>query len=107
MSEQEITEGNKLIAEFMGGAIKGNIVTFNGGWENNNQHWITGLQYHTSWDWLMPVYFKLRKIRLATSQRMMWGKYIGGILQAISEEDNPSPVFRKAVLAIKWYNQNK
>ena len=37
---------NKLIAEFMG-------------WKPNEHHWCLNgdkdLQYHTSWDWLMPV----------------------------------------------------
>ena len=43
---------NKLIAEFMG-------------WKPNEHHWCLNgdkdLQYHTSWDWLMPVVEKVNK----------------------------------------------
>ena len=41
---------NKLIAEFMG-------------WKPNEHHWCLNgdkdLQYHTSWDWLIPVVNKI------------------------------------------------
>ena len=61
MSEQEIIEGNKLIAEFMG--IKQNDF---GHWINKN-HLLGSqsklfdfeLKYHSSWDWLMPVVEKI------------------------------------------------
>ena len=43
-------ENNKLIAEFMG-------------WKPNEHHWCLNgdkdLQYHTEWNWLMPVVEKI------------------------------------------------
>ena len=80
MSEQEIIEGNKLIAEFMGYKlitpemrrnpedwyINGKPSCY---WEN---HLLRGskkvlcsensLRYHSSWDWLMPVIDKIHDI---------------------------------------------
>ena len=47
---------NKLIAEFMG-------------WKPNEHHWCLNgdkdLQYHTSWDWLMPVVERIFALSIA------------------------------------------
>jgi hypothetical protein len=66
MTEQEILEGNKLIADFMGEKWEINSVTNYqlpvvkkfGKWK--------GLRYHTSWDWLMPVVVKIENINYAS-----------------------------------------
>tara|TARA_R110000822_G_C15084737_1_gene470064 strand:+ start:383 stop:670 length:288 start_codon:yes stop_codon:yes gene_type:complete len=54
-------KNNKLIAEFMG--IKS--YKFRGYtmfvYEENNHRADTDLQYHTSWDWLMPVVSKIAR----------------------------------------------
>lgn len=52
MSEQEILEGNKLIAEFMGYKIPN---------QTHKLNWIVykdvfqPMLFNTSWDWLMPA----------------------------------------------------
>ena len=51
MSNEEIIEGNKLIAEFMGKEIRDHLY-------NDAVKW----KYHLSWDWLMPVIEKISKI---------------------------------------------
>ena len=57
MTTQEILEGNKLIAEFMGAKRKEYSIT-------NREHYLfrdgrkyltENLIFHSSWDWLMPV----------------------------------------------------
>lgn len=53
MLEQEILEGNKLIAEFMTGKSKKSKVFFDLNCCAND------LKYHSSWDWLMPVVEKI------------------------------------------------
>lgn len=56
MSEQEIIEGNKLIAEFM------RVFTDDSQWPYHvhGDSWkLEGLKYHKSWDWLMPVVGKI------------------------------------------------
>ena len=45
-------EANKLIAEFMGSSLNGLE-----SWQYEEE-----LQYHTSWDWLMPVTYKVKNI---------------------------------------------
>ena len=52
-------ENNKLIAEFMGlEIVNADIILYE---LNGIAYPINKLQYHTSWDWLMPV---LKKINL-------------------------------------------
>ena len=45
-------EANKLIAEFMGSNLNGLE-----SWQYEEE-----LQYHTSWDWLMPVITRVKNI---------------------------------------------
>jgi hypothetical protein len=105
MTEQEILEGNKLIAEFMGATID----------ESNNVKFILpadgiglagcGLKacrYHTSWDWLMPVVQKIGK---------QMDRTILGILKHFNETqsnfwcDGIENIWEGCVQFIKWYNQ--
>lgn len=64
MTEKEIIEGNKLIAEFVG--WKYNSETANHGIRDNcwiRKHEVVyELKYHSSWDWLMPVVEKIESI---------------------------------------------
>lgn len=56
------TEGNKLIAEFMG--LSYCVKHMYTGWYKNHEHNhricdYDGLKYHSSWDWLMPAIGKI------------------------------------------------
>ncbi len=71
MGQDEITEGNKLIAEFMGGKIMphGNSKPYPKGlpnWAMKEYDFDTlkvgGFDYHSSWDWLMAVVEKIEKM---------------------------------------------
>lgn len=71
MEQQEIIDGNILIAEFMGGALKyvEESVTVRGDTHINKNTEVHGLRmpytsrmlhtsqlkFHSSWDWIMPV----------------------------------------------------
>lgn len=62
MTQEEITEGNRLIAEFMGHKIKHNgtnyyILTADGFGIHP-----TDMQYHASWDALMPVVDRIEDV---------------------------------------------
>ena len=76
MSEQEILEGNKLIAEFMGGVFREinnpyygdnsfnvvSLVMYEDGEKKFLTYEMNGLKYHCSWDWLMPVVEKIEEL---------------------------------------------
>ena len=65
MEQKEIIEGNKLIAEFMGAAKSwyGDYMIFtvdNPQYTGKINH--SDIKYHSSWDWLMPVVEKIKKL---------------------------------------------
>ena len=68
MSEEKIIEGNKLIAEFMGGVVCSiftDHVLYDMGKDGieNKRYWAnTSLKFHSSYDWLMPVVEKIEKL---------------------------------------------
>jgi hypothetical protein len=77
LSEKEILEGSKLIAEFMGYKFAGdgknmhyNVTKpgenhwYYGSWpiDGLNEHLIEEFDYHLSWDLLMPVVEKISRI---------------------------------------------
>lgn len=69
MTQDEINNGNKLIAEFMGYKLNGNIVKsapldpdgFDS-WDQLVGYNISQTKYDTSWDWLMPVASKISTV---------------------------------------------
>lgn len=65
MEENEILEGNKLIAEFMGFKQKSYTPESEKLWCDNKHGLPVGeLKFHTSWDWLMPVVEKISKLKI-------------------------------------------
>lgn len=56
--DTEVQENNKLIAEFMKYDLPNH---YSLSWNKarvKDSNWIVDLNYHLSWDWLMPVYSK-------------------------------------------------
>lgn len=80
MTNKEIIEGNKLIAEWFGYVTDGNenprfyvedhlecIVNGIDYWETTDEEWSSWLypkqmKFHSSWDWLMPVIDKIESL---------------------------------------------
>jgi hypothetical protein len=100
-------EGNKLISSFMGLAGKtGNEYPIGIGW-CTDEH----MQYHSSWDWLMPVVEKIEAIENSDDYEVD----IFGNCCEIGTNDNHSAVgktkieatWKAVVQFIQWYNQNK
>ena len=65
--KKNIIKDNKLIAEFMGDKFCTNFSVgmdfYDEGWlRKSNKSYYSKLQYHNSWDWLMPVIDKIESI---------------------------------------------
>ena len=118
------TEGNKLIAEFMGMQQGKNRPYNDGRWENDWFEAESGMRhsillYHSSWDWLMPVVEKIENVYTK--------KYKSGFVVRIEYKDifvmtldtseeliicdqsdsKLEGVYWTCVKFIKWYNKNK
>ena len=83
MTQEEIIEGNKTIAEFMD-------------MQNNPfPPEVDELRYHTSWDWLMPVVEKISEVAA------------GGITYDIHQTlavANMEKSYKSIIEFIEWYN---
>jgi len=102
------TEGNMIIADFMGvgKTIEGPILYFRPHTENN---WVLpkDLKYHLSWDWLIPVAEKFStlswKLNIPTNE----------IHICMNQLDAQLTYYRidlfwsQLIDSIKWYNQKK
>lgn len=114
MSEQEILEGNKLIADFM-------QVDYSG---KEQFMWRPGayipftekcLRYHSSWDWLMPVVEKIEtdcKFDVHIYGHYNWKEpnrcviidWKNEEIVSTSNDSKSQCVFDAVVEFIKWYN---
>jgi len=117
--EKSIVDGNRLIAEFMGGELmedrRGNVY-----WFKNHHHVLVAhkainvfaFKYHSSWDWLMPVVEKIERngfivemwLSLGKGCRIFRPNYEPSI--SFSNESNSmiEAVYLTAAEAIEWYN---
>jgi hypothetical protein len=109
MTQEEIIQGNKLIAEFMGG-IKPDLFC-NGvkqsenAWNHNDinnplcggKYYDDSLKYHTSWNWLMPVVERCNSI-------INHIEYFSRDLQRALCAADIELVFIAVIEFIKWYN---
>lgn len=130
VKDKQIIQDNIIIAEFMGGkpanAVKNNPIAYIFPFEFGHQEtWDEGgfvgsgassswdiedLQYHSSWDWIMPVYLKANK---EIQSKMIRFKHIHTGRLAVLEagklilEGKCFEASQKLAEAIKWYNETK
>ena len=89
---------NKLIAEFMGDALPLNTGMM--GLSEADVQDLENLKYDTSWDWLMPVLDKVKKIRCLPDEHdesFSW----------VCKSSDIEAEYNAVVEFIKTYNQNK
>jgi len=118
MIQEEIFNGNKLIAEFMELQFDGvdwvgcdGIIHF----ANHNTHNSDpiSIPYHLSWNCLMPVFFKINKmyrcmeIKKDHVQVRISGKPEASRTSRYKKYGEIGALYRSIVEFIKWYNENK
>ena len=109
MTEQEILNNNKIIAEFMG--VKPcrthpDKQCFLKIKDNNNPslQYFHLLKYHKSWDWLIPVIDKIYSSDDYVKYKDSLGQFSDGVFINIKFI---SSTYNNVVDYIKWYNDNK
>ena len=83
MKKEEIIEGNKIIAEFVGfsnvsidkSVFNSNDLLFN--FENETSWFVADLKFHYRWDWLMLAVCKILKDKSVSGQYGTCHIYIG------------------------------
>ena len=91
-------DANKIIAEFMG--IESDNAKMRGHLYECpvTAEYVTELEYHTSWDWLMPVVEKIYQLGLDNEGTLL-------VRDAVAEA-NSDDTYQAVVEFIKEYNQN-
>ena len=103
MTQEEILEGNKLIAIFDGYVIDNTYPdtdrTYN---KNGNIELHTTVKHHSDWEWLMPIVDKISKLHSIPELYANYSKVIDALMML-----DINILFKAVVEFIKWYNQNK
>lgn len=124
MENDEIIEGNKLIAEFMGGKFRKSKDknTLNKYFDLKDKgyfYYENEIRYHTSWDWIMPVLEKIEQIGciieisyslVCMCRICVIGKKHEKAFNIINDNNGGLEpiiaIYKSVVEFIKWYNQN-
>jgi hypothetical protein len=98
MTQQQIQKGNKIIAEFDGWRYVKNDDSFS---KPPNILFSQELEYHQSWDWLMPVIEQI-------NEKCKHTGYVDTLeishLRLVSTKIDYA--YYAALEYIKWYNEN-
>jgi hypothetical protein len=112
--EISIEEGNRLIAEFMGFTVypeQGDNEYKKWKGERHDYH-VFELKYHSSWDWLIPVCYKIDKAPIIKIQR----NGVESVMPQIEQmrlmkrgaiKFDIGMTWQGCVKFIQWYNSNQ
>jgi hypothetical protein len=101
----EIIEGNKLIAEFMGHKVSYGLE--NAMLISTQEITYTPAKYHTSWDWLMPVWYKIRDLRFDEPKLQLEHMKVKTPITHFICYGTIEHAFIEILAAITWYNTTK
>lgn len=118
MSEKEIIEGNKLIAEFMDMEVhsvdeeEGELWVITDLHRNGAFEERTNACFHFSWDWLMPVWKKVIEVIGVfcipnNNHYKLWIEKADEIKNSIVNEVDVKKAATQIARLIQWYNSNK
>lgn len=103
MTQEGILEGNKLIADFMEVRLHSRVKQ----WQVAKGVFYKELHYHSSWDWLMPSFYKFRdETKVNIGLQGILTNYIAQIAERIAFGEI-TQVYKKLVEAITWYNNSQ
>ncbi len=119
MTNEEILEGNKLIAEFMGGKLVKSPCGIHVGFQvfsfdNGPEMPESWLKYNIYWDWLMPVVEKMEDMGYCftsdpwSHQLIEYGSGDEKIIITHEFDSKTSKIedlYYTVILFIKWHNQ--
>jgi hypothetical protein len=102
---KEQLDNNKIIARFVGKEHDKRPSYYYFGEINaeGNQHWKldTDMEFHISWDWLMPVISKITK-----DEKYIGNEYRESILDTVPY-GNIEDSYKVVLEFIKWYNNER
>lgn len=97
--ELTLQQKNEVLAEFMGYR---SVNQFNTLFDVNGYYYeLYDMQFHTSYDWLMPVWRKFRGLEGLPNQTH------SNVIRTIITEGSMSQFFEAMVNGILWYNSLK
>ena len=134
MDKNTVLNGNKLIAKFMGftsratqttagstaGSIEGYLLTNDFSkkafdydipsvtYDDDGHRFIPELRFHKSWDWLIPVIYKIQliqpyKLEIPVSEHYIKVIHIENTFQCLMDIKR---TYKKVIEFIEWYNKN-
>ena len=122
MTQEQIMENNKLMAEFMGLKIQGHPYDLHHDWiwiTVGDKTWTPVCEldseflYHSSWDWLMPVVDKIESLEdydvnmYGEQTDIVEWKNDKYIIKANNGKSRLENTYNAVVEFIKWYNEKK
>lgn len=89
-NEATIEQMNEAIAKFIG--------------DHREKQWEAGmpLKYHTSWDWLMPVWTKFRQL-MKPGSNDMFDEWVNSLGYYLLSSERPDRFCERLYYAIQWY----